>query len=222
MTNKPVTDTYAASVTLPSHDRQGYLISSSETRPDRRPSIVICAYEPGDVDWDLAEDLSGALWSPEGARTVPVSADTPSTLAETLSEHLRAADCRAVLLVGRTQRPDRFRIQLRAENRTEDGASRLVPTGPVTARTTAPVADIVQAMREAGLSVDSSSEEEDDAGGFLLYSLLINLPDELDAPAVGLLRAPTNLAPAAVAKGVKAAAAAIARNLSPLPRPRLA
>lgn len=196
------------------------MISASETRPDRRPSIVICAYEPGDEDWDLAEDLSGVLWNPDGARTVPVTAEPPVRLAATLSDHLRSGDCRAVLLVGRTRRSDRFRIQLRAENRTEDGAARLLPTGPATARTTAPVADIVQAMREAGLAVDANSEEEEDAGGFLLYSVLSGLPDDLDVPAVGLLRAPMNVSPSAVARGVKAAAAAIARNLAPLPRSR--
>ncbi|MGA0544277.1 hypothetical protein ACO2Q1_03280 [Brevundimonas sp. VNH65] len=196
------------------------MISSTETRPDRRPSIVICAYDAADDGWDLAEDLSGTPWSPDGARTVPVAADAPGSLAADLAERLRSADCRAILLVGRTRRSERFRIQLRAENRTEDGSARLIPTGPATARTTAPVADMVQAMREAGLAVDASSEEDEDVGSFLLYSVLNSLSEETDTRAVALLRAPMDVGPAAVAKGVKAAAAAIARNLSPLPRGR--
>lgn len=196
------------------------MISLSETRPDRRPSIVICAYDAEDDAWDLAEDLSGTPWSPDGARTVPVAAADPASLAAALTEQLHSGDCRAVLLVGRTRRSERFRIQLRAENRTQDGSARLIPTGPATARTTAPVADMVQAMREAGLSVDASSDEDEDVGSFLLYSTLNSLSEITDTRAVALLRAPMNIAPAAVARGVKAAAAAIARNLSPLPRAR--
>lgn len=196
------------------------MISLSETRPDRRPSIVICAYDADDDAWDLAEDLSGTPWSPDGARTVPIAADAPTRLAASLGEHLRSVDCRAVLLVGRTRRSERFRIQLRAENRTEDGSARLIPTGPATARTTAPVADMVQALREAGLAVDASSDEDEDVGSFLLYSALNSLAEDTDTRAIALLRAPMNVAPAIVAKGVKAAAAAIARNLSPLPRAR--
>lgn len=197
------------------------MISSSETRPDRRPSIVICAYDPADDGWDLAEDLSGTPWSPEGVRTEAVGAAEPGVLARSLIERLTGSDCRAVLLVGRTQRSDRFRIQLRAENRTPDGSARLSPTGPATARSTVPVAEMVYMLRQAGLDVDASSEDEGDVGSFLLYSVLAGLPDDIDVPAVGLLRAPTDAAPPVVTKGVKAAAAAIARNLSPLPRARI-
>ena len=196
------------------------MLASSETRPDRRPSIVICAYDVADGGWDAVEDLSGAIWHPAGARTVPVAPGEPARLAELLSNHLREADCRAVLLVGRTRRSDGFRVQMRAENRTLDGAHRLSETGPALARTTAPVAEMVRALKEAGLSADASSDDEDDAGGFLLYSVLTSLPDDADVPAVGLLRAPAGIDQIALDKGVRAAAAAIARHLSPLPRAR--
>ena len=76
----------------------------AETRPDRRPALVICAYDVGESAWDPAEDLSGATWSPSGARTVDVPAEDPERLASILSNHLRDADCRAILLVGRTRR----------------------------------------------------------------------------------------------------------------------
>lgn len=196
------------------------MLASSETRPDRRPSILICAYDVADGGWDAVEDLSGAIWHPAGARTVPIAPGEPAHLAELLSHHLREADCRAVLLVGRTRRSDGFRVQMRAENRTLDGGRRLSETGPALARTTAPVAEMIRALKEAGLPADASSDDEDDAGGFLLYSVLTSLPDDADVPAVGLLRAPAGIDQIALDKGVRAAAAAIARHLSPLPRAR--
>lgn len=196
------------------------MLASPETRPDRRPSIVICAYDVADGGWDAVEDLSGAIWHPAGARTVPVAAGDPTHLADLLGGHLRDADCRALLLVGRTRRSDGFRVQMRAENRTLDGAGRLSETGPAMARATAPVAEMVRALKDAGLTADASSDDEDDAGGFLLYSILAGLPDDVDVPAVGLLRAPAGVGQITLDKGVRAAAAAIARHLSPLPRAR--
>lgn len=196
------------------------MLASSDIGIDRRPSIVICTYDADDCSWDAIEDLSGAVWNPVGARTITVAADTPIRLAERLGEHLRAFDCRAVLLVGSTTSSDGFLIQMRAPNRTLDGTGRLEVTGPAIARTTAPVAEMVRAIKAAGLDANASSLEEEDAGSFLLYSLLAGLPDNADAPAIGLLRAPAGMGPETLDKGVKAAAAAMARHLSPLPRAR--
>ena len=190
----------------------------AETKPDRRPAIVICAYDPDEDAWDPIEDLSGVPWSPIGARTLAVPPAEPEALAAILSDHLRASDCRALLLVGRTRRGDGFQVQMRAENRALSGGARLDRTGPGMARATAPVAEMVRALQDAGLSADATSEGEDDAGSYLLYRLLSALPDDIDAPAVGLLRAPTAVADETVQRGVKAAAGAIARHLSPLPR----
>lgn len=89
------------------------------------------------------------------------------------------------------------------------------------ARTTAPVAEMVRALNEAGLTVSASSEAEEDAGDYLLFRILNALPDGEDAPAVGLIRAPANMDDAALTAGVKAAAGAIALHLSPLPRHRV-
>ncbi|HEX8469596.1 MAG TPA: hypothetical protein VF633_00645 [Brevundimonas sp.] len=192
----------------------------AEKQPDRRPAIVICAYDVDDVAWDPVEDLSGQPWSPTGARTVAIPADAPAQLAETISLHLRDPDCRAVLLVGRTHRSGGFRVQMRAENRALTGGEKLSHTGPAMARATAPVADMVRALTAAGLHADASSEGEDDVGSFLLYSILTGLRDDADVPAVGLLRAPTDVSDEMVRKGVKTAAAAMARTLAPLPRSR--
>jgi len=140
-------------------------------------------------------------------------------LAALLSGHLGDRGCRGLLLVGRTRRSDGFRFQIRAENRSLDGG-RLDLVGPGTARATAPVADVVRALNDAGLAASASSECEGDAGSYLLYHVLSALPDGVDTPAIGLLRAPGSQPDAAVQRAVKTAAQAIARHLSPLPRSR--
>ncbi|WP_292071877.1 hypothetical protein [Brevundimonas sp. UBA7534] len=189
------------------------------TGRDRRPGIVICAYDAEDPVWDFVEDLSGRLWDPPGARTVAVPADEPNALAHALTERLREGGCQAMLLVGRSTRAPGFRVQMRAEGRTPGEGKRLSGTGPSIARSTAPVADMVRALQEAGLKADASSEAEDDVGSYLLYRLLSELPDSPDAPAIGLLRTPGPADEAAISKGVKAAASAMARRLTPLSRP---
>jgi pyrrolidone-carboxylate peptidase len=190
------------------------------TPTDPRPAIVICAWEAGESGWDPVEDLSGEPWSPTGARTVAVPSDAPEDLASTLSAHLSDQRCRALLLVGRTRRNDGFRFQLRAENRTSDGVRRDADVGPSLARATAPVADMVRALNEAGLAAGATSEAEDDVGSYLLYRVLANLPDGLDTPAVGLLRAPETETDDAMQRAVKTAAQAMARHLSPIGRQR--
>ncbi len=191
-----------------------------KTLTDTRPGIVICAWDAAESGWDPIEDLSGEPWSPSGARTVPVPSADPDALASTLSAHLTDQRCRALLLVGRTRGHEGFRLQMRAENRTLDGAQRLDGVGPSVARATAPVAEMVRALKEAGLAADATSEAEDDAGSYLLYRVLANLPDGSDTPAVGLLRAPENESDDAMQRAVKTAAQAMARHLSPLPRSR--
>ncbi|MDI1326729.1 MAG: hypothetical protein PSV23_07995 [Brevundimonas sp.] len=196
------------------------LETAAETPPDHRPAIVICAWDPEDAVWDPIEDLSGQPWNPVGARTIAVPGGEPDALAETLTAHLGDQYCRALLLVGRTRRSAHFRLQIRAENRSLDGVHRLTSVGPAVARATAPAADIVRALNEAGLAVDTSSDAEDDAGSYLLYRVLSSLPEGLDTPAVGLLRAPENTPASTVQRAVKTAAEAMARHLAPMPRSR--
>lgn len=187
---------------------------------DTRPAIVICAWDAGETGWDPVEDLSGQPWSPTGARTVPVASAAPETLVSTLSAHLDDRRCRALLLVGRTRSHDGFHLQMRAENRSPDGADRRDGVEPSVARATAPVAEMVRALKEAGIAARATSEAEDDAGNYLLYRVLANLPDGTDTPAIGLLRAPANEPDAAVQRAVKTAAEAMARHMAPLPRSR--
>lgn len=190
-----------------------------EAAPDFRPALVICAWDVDEAGWDPVEDLSGESWHPIGARTVPVAAGEPEALATILSAHLDDRSCRGLLLVGRTRRSDAFRLQMRAENRSL-GGGRLDVVGPGMARATAPVADIVRALNEAGLAAGASSESEEDAGSYLLYRVLSGLPDGPDTPAIGLLRAPEHETDATVQRAVKAAAQAMAHHLPPLPRSR--
>ena len=193
---------------------------TAETPSDPRPAIVICASDADERGWDPVEDLSGEPWCPPGARTVAARGGEPDDVAEALQAHLLDPRCRALLLVGRTRRSTAFRLQIRAENRSLDGARRLTSVGPSVARATAPAAEIIGSLHDAGLAVEATSEAEDDAGSYILYRVLSGLAEGSDTPAVGLLRAPENESAAAMQRAVKAAAEALARHLSPLPRAR--
>ena len=190
----------------------------AENQPDRRPAILVCAYEAADPLWS---SFDAEAWSPLGARLRATAPDDPAVLADLITAQLKDADCRAVLLVGRTKKSDGFRIQMRAENRELTGGKKLSHTGPGLVRATAPAADMVRALTEAGLAAEATSDSEEDAGSYLLYRVLIALPDDADAPSVGLLRAPVSMNDEQMRLGVQTAAAAMARHLSPLPRARL-
>lgn len=187
---------------------------------DHRPSIVICAYDAAETGWDPVEDLSGQPWNPPGARTVAVDGGDPEALAARLIESVSAPDCRGLLLVGRTHAHDGFRLQVRTENRALDGARRWDENGPGLARATAPSAEMVRALNEAGLTAAISSEAEHDAGSYLLYRVLSAFSEVVDTPSIGLLRAPGDAPDPSVQRAVKAAAQAMAGRLSPLPRNR--
>ncbi len=192
-------------------------------RPDRRPAIAICAWDPSFTAWDPVEDLSGDPWNPIGARTLPVPGSAEAdALAAQLSDLLAKGECGALLLVGRTAHPGAFRVQMRAENRRLDGADRLDHTGPGVARATAPTAEIVRDLSAAGLNAVAASDAEEDAGSYILYRILNDLPDGPASPAIGLIRAPSDVTDAKVQLAVKTAASAIARHLAPLPRPSAA
>lgn len=192
-------------------------------RPDRRPAIAICAWDPSFTAWDPVEDLSGDPWNPIGARTLPVAGSAEAdALAAQLSDLLAKGECGALLLVGRTAHTGVFRVQMRAENRCLDRADRLDHTGPGVARATAPTAEIVRDLSAAGLNAVAASDAEEDAGSYILYRILNDLPDGPASPAIGLIRAPSDVANAKVQLAVKTAASAIARHLAPLPRPSAA
>lgn len=187
---------------------------------DRRPAIVICPCEVAASVWDLAEDLSGQPWSPPGVRTIPLSTSLPDDLIQSLSTHLVDPDVRGLLLIGLNRRSDRFRVQMRAENRGFEPGSAPLPHSPSIARATAPAAGMIEALNEIGLSADASSEGEEDVASYLLYRILCALPDGMDAPSIGLLRVPESADHDTLEHGIKAVAAAISRHMSPLPRSR--
>lgn len=188
-------------------------------RPDRRPAIAICAWDPNFTAWDPVEDLSGDPWNPVGARTLPVpGSSSTEALAAQLSAMIASGECGALLLVGRTAHPDAFRLQMRAENRCLDRSDRLDHTGPGVVRATAPTAEIVRDLTAAGLSALAASDAEEDAGSYILYRILNDLPDGAASPAIGLIRAPSEAPNAKVQAAVKTAASVIARHLAPLPR----
>lgn len=193
----------------------------AENQPDRRPGILVCIYEADDTLSAALDTHDGAAWAPAGARVRAQGPDDPTTLAEVITQQIGEADCRAVLLVGRTRKSTSFRIQMRAENRAPSGGKKVSLTGPAMARATAPAAEIVRELIDAGLAADATSESEEDVGSYLLYRVLTALPDNADAPSVGLLRVPALIDREQLRLGVQTAASAMACHLSPLPRARL-
>jgi hypothetical protein len=196
------------------------LDTPADAQPDLRPGLMLCAYEP-DLDWGADGSDADNDWTLPGARLISVEAQAPESLARTLMERLRDPACRAALLVGRADGARDFLIQTRAENRVLNGKARLVPTGPGVARATAPALEMAQSLSEAGLSARLSSDTVTDPGNYLLYRVLCSLPDGPEAPLVGLLRVPDGDG-SAITRAVRLAAEAMARHLSPLPRPRAA
>jgi len=196
------------------------LDTPADAQPDLRPGLMLCAYEP-ELGWGADGTSADSGWTPPGARLIPVQAEAPESLARTLVEQLRDPACRAALLVGRATGAGDFLIQTRAENRALNSKTRLVPTGPGVARATAPALEMAQTLSEAGLTTRLSSDTVTDPGNYLLYRLLCSLPDGPEPPLVGLLRVPEGDG-SAITRAVRLAAEAMARHLSPLPRPRAA
>ncbi len=140
------------------------------------------------------------------------------TLADTLTKLLSEGECSALLLVGRTVHAGPVRVQMRAENRRLGEPGRLDSTSPSIARVTAPVADMLRDLTAAGVPAIAASDAEDDAGSYILYRVLADLPDNLESPSIGLLRIPDGSSETVVRTAVKTAASAMARRLAPLPR----
>lgn len=190
----------------------------AENTPDRRPAILVCVYEADDPARLGMDEPGGSPWTSSGGRTIWTDPDDPAVLADLITGKLDRAECHAVLLVGRTRRGDGFRVQMRAENRSLSGSEKWSRTGPALARATAPVSQIVRGLMDAGLPAAATSDSEDDAGSYLLYRVLTALPEDADAPAVALLRAPLTLDGERVRRGIEVAASAMVRHLAPLPR----
>ncbi len=191
---------------------------SPPTRTDRRPTLAVCAYDVDDADWDEGRQTESLGFGGGGVRSLLVEPDSPDVLATSLRARLIAGECRGLLLIGRNAQADRFRVQMRASNRNLEGSGKLSGTGPSIARTTAPVAEMVRELKDAGLAAEASSEGEHDVGSYLLYAILTGMPDDLPTPAIGLLRVPPRASRRDMARGVRIAANAMAHGFSPMRR----
>jgi hypothetical protein len=182
----------------------------ADAEADPNAIVVVCtpeteAFGEGRTD---AHSLSGV-------RLETVAWREPEALIRSLTERLKAPSPPGLLLVGRS-RSELFRVQMRVEGRN---LGRSNGFRPGVARSTAPVADMVRALTQAGLAAEASSDPEEDAGSTLLYRLLSDLPDG-DAPPIGLLRAPASASGETLQLAIRAAAATLARRLAPArPRP---
>lgn len=176
----------------------------------RRPQVGLCF---------VNHDVGTEPLIPKGV-TVGIDAidgGSPS-IAEDLVAGLATGRWRALLIVAPGRPGGPFRVQLRAENRSVEGAERLIPVGPSTARSTAPAAEMVRAIQAAGQTAEASSDIGHDAAGALFYRVLSGMAEHCDAPPVGLLRTPVDAGRTEVEAAVGAAASAVARTLSLLSR----
>lgn len=213
------------------------------TDEDVRPALLLACLASNESRLGRAAEALGAHgWAPASVRLivrrlVPDMALAAETVAQTMRETL----CSAVLLVDAQPRADRFRVEMRAQNRLPRRDSvkiraarpeRISPVGPAVARTTAPVADLLRALNEAGVPVEASSDASDGTANYLLYRLLTEWTTDSCAPQVGLLTTPDRPiagrnqeegsgGPDTLEQAVKAACAAFARKLSHA-QPRLA
>lgn len=137
--------------------------------------------------------------------------------AEALLGALDAGEIQGLLLIAPGRSGSAFQLQLRAENRTPEGA-RLHPVAPCVARATAPTTEIMRALAEHGEAVEVVSSVPADAAGALFYDVLAGLSDQRDTPPVGLLRAPVDAALGRLQTAATACAQAMGRRLAPLPR----
>lgn len=192
---------------------------SEDHLDDRRPCLLVCNWSLEDPAWDLIEDLSGVPWQAEGVRTVLVEPQEDiRQLAAELADKLIQHEARALLLIGRTRHETGpARLQLRTEVPQNNG-QRLTENGPGVVRSTAPAAQIIEAVSKVRVSIVASSENEPDEGSRLLYEILIHLEDLMETPPVALLRFPHSMPEPIVALTVKSTATAMTQNLTPLPR----
>lgn len=172
----------------------------------------------------IVERLDAQGWSPAGAAlsgcVIPVSWTAAPAAALEAARTLRAG---AVLLLAAVPLGSDFRVEMRAQNRVNRrradvegrlwGEDRILPTGPGVVRATAPVAEMVKAIKAAGCPVRASSDSGEFVGNFTFYRLLAELGPEDAGRAVGCLAIPARLDLDLVERAVKAAAEAFAKSL---------
>jgi pyroglutamyl-peptidase len=173
----------------------------------------------------VVERLAALNWAPPGVRlrgqVIPVSWSGAPRAA---IEAARAFEANAILLLAASTQSAEFRIEMRAQNRAARRRAdaegelwsddRILPTGPGVMRATAPVAEMVQAIRSAGHGVRASSESGDYLGNFVLYRLLAECGADAQKRPVGCLTIPARIDLEAAEQAVKAGVQAFAARLS--------
>jgi pyrrolidone-carboxylate peptidase len=169
----------------------------------------------------VVERLNAQAWTPGGVtligRVIPVSW-TGATAA--VLDAVAELDAVAVLLLTRAALSSEYRVEMRARNRASNhrtdadgklwGQARILATGPGVVRVTAPVAEMVEAIRSTGLPAQATSDGGEFVGNFTLYSLL----SEFGAGRpVGCLALPDPAPLEEAERAVKAAAEAFAARL---------
>jgi pyrrolidone-carboxylate peptidase len=203
----------------------------SLTAPAREtPRLLLAGFGPYAQAPDnpagrVVEQLAAEGWTPPDAivrgQVIPVSwASAPKAAIEAA----RAIDAHAVLLLATSTQASDFRIEMRAQNRAAKRRAdalgerwkedRILPTGPGVVRTTAPVAEMVQAVKAAGFAVHASSESGDYLGNFVLYRLLAEFGAEGQARPVGCFTIPVRTEIDTAVRAAKAAVQAFASSLS--------
>jgi pyrrolidone-carboxylate peptidase len=138
-------------------------------------------------------------------------------------------------MVGVAAKARNFRVEMRAQNRVDrrrrDAQGRawvgdkILPTGPAVARATAPVAEMVRAIQDAGFPAEASSDAGDYLCNFTLYRMLVGAAGDPKGPTAGFLHVPVAivrddreivLSISDTERAVKAAAAAFALRLRPV------
>jgi pyroglutamyl-peptidase len=203
-----------------------------------RPALLITGFgpfpgAPHNPTADVVERLLNQNWAPRGFAAHGLVAPVLwSASAEILAEAARASGCAGVLMLGIAGKAREFRVEMRAQNHVDrrrpdaDGklwrADKIDPTGPASARSTAPVADMVRAIEGAGYPSVASSDCGDYLCNFSFYRLLTGLGD--GAPPISFLHVPRALVKNGevvalevddMERAVKAAASAFALSLAP-------
>ena len=193
--------------------------------------LLVCSFEGDAGAPDAGARLKACGWRHARIEAVYVvlPAEGEAALAQVRAA-LQASGASGVLLLASfapeaVDRAEGFVVEMRARNRTEGAAAadrlarRISPTGPGSARATAPIADLARALAAEGLPVRTRSDPAPSLVNALLYRLLTEVAAEAGAPTVGALSLPAEPSrSSAVDRGLCAAALAFADTLAPAAR----
>lgn len=212
--------------------------SSPRAPPSAAPPVrlLVCGPEPrSGAAFDPVSALKACGWRHDRIEVsyARLPAD-PDAAFERVRAGLEETGASGVLLLSLSSDEEAeagFVVRMRACNRRArglrgaEGERRIAPTGPASARATAPVAELARAICATGALALASSDAADDAANHLLYRLLAEAAPDVGAPAVGAVRAPTASSgcdPGALERGLCAALFAFADTLHPCAPPQRA